>query len=344
MDLFIQTIDSAIRLSTPLIFACLAGLYSERAGIFDIGLEGKMLAAAFAAGAAAAVAGASPYQAVAAFAAWIGLLAAVLTSVAFALLHGYASITQRGNQIVSGVAINFLAAGLAVLLGDVWFSQGGRTPQLTVDGRFRGIELERFPEYGAVGEAFHTVFGLIAKIPIVGNLFDHLILGHNILVYLAFLAVPFTWWVVYRTRFGLRLRAVGENPAAVDTAGISVIWLRYRAVMICGVLCGFAGAYLSIAQSVGFTKDMSAGRGFIALAALIFAKWRPWPALGACFLFGFLDAGANILQGRELPIVGQVPVQFVQALPYVLTVVLLAGFIGKAVPPKAGGIPYVKER
>ena len=334
MDLFIQTLDSAIRLSTPLILACLAGLYSERAGIFDIGLEGKMLAAAFAAGAAAAVADS----------AWIGLLAAMLTSIAFALLHGFASITQRGNQIVSGVAINFLAAGLAVLLGDVWFRQGGRTPQLSADGRFRGVELENFPELGAVGQTLYSIMRPIADVPVVGPLFEQLLLGHNLLVYAAFLAVPVTWWVVYRTRFGLRLRAVGENPAAVDTAGISVIWLRYRAVIICGALCGMAGAYLSIAQSVGFTKDMSAGRGFIALAALIFAKWRPWPALGACFLFGFLDAGANILQGRDMPVIGAVPVQFIQALPYILTVILLAGFIGKAVPPRAGGVPYVKER
>ncbi len=344
MDLFIQTLDSAIRLSTPLILACLAGLYSERAGIFDIGLEGKMLAAAFAAGAAAAVADASSTEVVAANAAWIGLLAAMLASIAFALLHGFASITQRGNQIVSGVAINFLAAGLAVLLGDVWFRQGGRTPQLSTDGRFRGVELENFPDLGAVGQVLHSLFRPIADIPIVGPIFEQLVLGHNLLVYAAFLAVPVTWWVVYRTRFGLRLRAVGENPAAVDTAGISVIWLRYRAVIICGALCGMAGAYLSIAQSVGFTKDMSAGRGFIALAALIFAKWRPWPALGACFLFGFLDAGANILQGRDMPVIGAVPVQFIQALPYVLTVILLAGFIGKAVPPRAGGVPYVKER
>jgi len=344
MDLFIQTLDSAIRLSTPLIFACLAGLYSERAGIFDIGLEGKMLAGAFAAGAAAAVAGTSPTPVVASNAAWIGLFAAVLTSVAFGLIHGFASITQRGNQIVSGVAINFLAAGLTVLLGDVWFRQGGRTPQLTVDGRFRGVEFDNLPQLGTVGDLLHSILGPIVAIPVVGPLFQQLVLGHNLLVYLAFLAVPLTWWIVYRTRFGLRLRAVGENPAAVDTAGISVIWLRYRAVIICGVLCGFAGAYLSIAQSVGFTKDMSAGRGFIALAALIFAKWRPWPALGACFLFGFLDAGANILQGRDLPLIGAIPVQFIQALPYVLTVVLLAGFIGKAIPPKAGGVPYVKER
>jgi simple sugar transport system permease protein len=293
-----------------------------------------MLAAAFAAGAAAAVADS----------AWIGLLAAILASTAFALLHGFASITQRGNPIVSGVAINFLAAGLAVLLGDVWFRQGGRTPQLSSDGRFRGVELENFPDSGLIGQKLYSVMKPIADIPVAGRIFEQLVLGHNLLVYVAFLAVPVTWWIIYRTRFGLRLRAVGENPAAVDTAGVSVIWLRYRAVMICGVLCGVAGAYLSIAQSVGFTKDMSAGRGFIALAALIFAKWRPWPALGACFLFGFLDAGANILQGRDLPIIGDVPVQFIQALPYILTVVLLAGFIGKAIPPKAGGVPYVKER
>ena len=168
--------------------------------------------------------------------------------------------------------------------------------------------------------------------------------GHNILVYLAFLAVPLTWWVLFRTRFGLRLRAVGENPAAVDTAGISVAWLRYRAVIVCGILCGFAGSYLSIAQSSGFIKDMTAGRGFIALAALIFAKWQPRNAMMACLLFGFLDALAIRLQGQQIPGLGTVPVQFFQALPYILTVILLAGFIGKAIPPKASGIPYLKER
>jgi simple sugar transport system permease protein len=156
--------------------------------------------------------------------------------------------------------------------------------------------------------------------------------------------VPLTWWVLQKTRFGLRLRAVGENPAAVDTAGISVARLRYEAVIICGVLCGLGGAYLSIAQGAGFLNNMTAGKGFIALAALIFAKWRPGPALAACLLFGFLDAMAIRLQGVALPGIGQVPVQFIQALPYVLTVVLLAGFIGRAVPPKASGIPYVKER
>ena len=172
---------------------------------------------------------------------------------------------------------------------------------------------------------------------------ERLISGHNILVYLALAAVPATWWVLFRTRFGLRLRAVGENPGAVDTAGISVVRLRYAAVLICGLLCGIAGAYLSTGMAAGFVREMTAGKGFIALAALIFAKWRPWPALGACLLFGFLEAIGIRYQGITIGSI-VIPVQFMQALPYILTVVILAGFVGKAVPPKAGGRPYVKER
>ncbi|WP_321335312.1 ABC transporter permease [Breoghania sp.] len=315
-----STLDAAVRLSTPLLLAALAGLFSERSGIFDIGLEGKMLAAAFAAGAAAGVTGS----------ALIGLGAGIAVSIALALVHGFASITHRGNQIVSGVAINFFAAGLTALLGQAWFSQGGRTPQLSRDGRFVEITLP-----GA---------DALKDVPLVGHVYAELISGHNILVYIAFLAVPFSWWVFYRTRFGLRLRAVGENPAAVDTAGISVSWLRYRAVICTGILCGLAGTYLSIAQSAGFNRDMTAGRGYIALAALIFAKWKPVPVMFACLLFGLLDAVAIRMQGQSVPGAAVIPVQFFQALPYILTVILLAGFIGKAVPPKAGGVAYVKER
>lgn len=323
MDAFatlITILDSTVRLSIPLLLACLAGLYSERAGIFDIGLEGKMLAGAFAAGAAAYLTGS----------AWAGLGMAILVSVALALVHGFASITHRGNQIVSGVAINFIAAGSTIILGQAWFAQGGRTPSVGGEARFNDIELP-----GAAA---------LRDVPVVGQIYSELISGHSVLVYLAFLTVPFTWWVLYRTRFGLRLRAVGENPAAVDTAGISVPWLRYRAVMCTGVLSGAAGAYLALAMNAGFVKDMTAGRGYIALAALIFAKWRPVPAMFACLLFGFLDALSIRLQGTPLPIVGRVPVQLMQALPYILTVILLAGFIGKAIPPRAGGVPYVKER
>lgn len=320
IDALVPLLDATIRVSVPLLLACLAGLYSERAGIFDIGLEGKMLAGAFAGASAAAVSGS----------AWVGLMVAVLTAVFLALVHGFASITHRGNQIVSGVAINFVAAGSTIILGQAWFQQGGRTPSLAGPSRFEAITL---PGADAVKD-----------VPILGTIYSELLSGHSILVYVAFLMVPVTWWVLFRTRFGLRLRAVGENPAAVDTAGISVTWLRYRAVVVTGVLTGVAGAYLAIAQNAGFVKDMTAGKGYIALAALIFAKWKPVPAMFACLLFGFLDAASIRFQGTPWPLVGKVPVQLINALPFILTVILLAGFIGKAIPPRAGGVPYVKER
>jgi len=316
---FIQVLDSTVRLAVPLLLACLAGLYSERAGIFDIGLEGKMLMAAFFSAAVASVTGSV----------WLGLLAGIAASMALSGLHGLASITFRGNQLISGVAINFLAAGLTVLIAQDWFHQGGRTPSLAGDARFNPIELP-FAEN-------------LSDVPFLGPIYAELLSGHSILVYLTFLAVPATWWILYRTRFGLRLRAVGENPAAVDTAGVSVVGLRFTAVAICGLLCGIAGAYLSTALQAGFVKDMTAGRGFIALAALIFAKWRPWQAMWACLLFGFLQAIA--LRYQNIDIGGfTIPVQVMDALPYILTVVILAGFVGKAIPPRAGGEPYVKER
>jgi simple sugar transport system permease protein len=168
--------------------------------------------------------------------------------------------------------------------------------------------------------------------------------GHNLIVYVAAILVPVVAWIFHRTRFGLRLRAVGENPQAVDSAGISVSGLRYQAVLISGVLCGVAGAYLSTAASAGFVRDMTAGKGYLALAALIFGKWKPWPTLAACLLFAFTDALATRLQGVALPLVGVIPVQLILAMPYVLTVLLLAGFVGKAEAPKAIGVPYVKER
>jgi simple sugar transport system permease protein len=316
----ISILSSGIRLSVPLICACLAGLWSERSGVVDIGLEGKILVGAFAAAAVATATGS----------AWLGLGAAILATIAVSLVHGYASIDQRANQIVSGTAINMVADGITALIGNAIWSQGGRTPQLPDTALFNAIDL---PFVDAV-----------APVPFIGPIYKHLISGHDLITYFGFLCVPLTYWALYHTRFGLRLRAVGENPAAVDTAGLSVRGLRYRAVIICGVLVGLSGAYLSISQAAYFQPHMSAGKGFIALAALVFAKWRPWPALATCLLFGVLDALATRLQGVPLPFVGPVPVQAIEALPYLLTVVLLAGFIGKAIPPRASGIPYVKER
>ncbi len=326
MDLltFLQISDTAVRFSIPLLFACLAGLFSERAGIFDIGLEGKMLAAAFFSAAAAVLTGSV----------WLGCLAGIAASMALSGIHGLASITFRGNQLISGVAINFLAAGLTVLIAEDWFSQGGRTPSLPDEARFLPITLPG---------ALTTQSEIAASSPLM-QIYSELISGHSILVYIGFLTVPLTWYLLFRTRFGLRLRAVGENPAAVDTAGVSVVGLRYAAVAICGVLCGLAGAYLATGLQAGFVKDMSSGRGFIALAALIFAKWRPWYALGACLLFGFLQALSLRPDTVEALIRVDVPSQLLDALPYILTVVILAGFVGKAIPPRAGGEPYVKER
>ncbi|MAP12549.1 MAG: sugar ABC transporter permease [Gammaproteobacteria bacterium] len=318
--LIVLTLDSTLRLAAPLILAALAGLFAERSGVIDIGLEGKMLAAAFASAATAVVMGS----------AWLGLLAGVVVSVLLALLHGFACITHRGNQVVSGLAINILVSGLTIILGVAWFQQGGQTPSLGADARF-----------GAITLSFADV---LADVPVVGAVYSELLSGHNLLVYVAFACVPLAWWVIYRTRFGLRLRAVGENPAAVDTAGISVTALRYEAMVICGVLCGIAGTYLSTAHGAAFVRDMTAGKGYIALAAMIFGKWRPVPAMFACLLFGFLDAVAARLQGVSVPGIGEISVQFIEALPYLLTVILLAGFIGRALAPRASGIPYTKER
>ncbi|EPX85974.1 ABC transporter permease [Salipiger mucosus] len=315
----LQVLDSTVRLATPLLLACLAGLFSERSGIIDIGLEGKMLAAAFLSAAIAATTGSV----------WWGLLAGIVGASLMSGIHGLASITFRGNQLISGVAINFLASGLTVLIAQDWFGQGGRTPSLMGGGRFESITL--------------PLAETLRPVPVLGPIYAELISGHSILVYVAFLMVPATWWVLFRTRFGLRLRAVGEAPEAVDTAGVSVIGLRYAAIAICGLLCGLAGAYLATGLQAGFVREMTAGRGYIALAALIFAKWRPWYALYACLLFGLLQAVALRYQSIDLGGV-VIPVQVMDALPYILTVVILAGFVGKAIPPRAGGEPYVKER
>jgi ABC-type uncharacterized transport system permease subunit len=317
---FLLTIDATLRVSTPLILCAMAGIFSERSGIIDISLEGKMLLSAFAAASVAALSGLP----------WLGLGAAILVSMVFSLLHGFACITHRGNQVISGLAINILASGLTVTLGIALFAQGGQTPYLSSAQRFSAISLP-FAE-------------TMRQVPVIGTIYAEIISGHNLLVWLALLTVLVTGMVLYRTRFGLRLRATGEKPEAVDTAGISVTRIRYQAVLIAGLLCGIAGAYLSIAHGAGFVREMTAGKGYIALAAMIFGHWRPVPALMACLMFGFLEALAARLQGVDILFIGPIPTDLILVLPYVLTVVLLAGFIGRATPPKAIGQPYIKER
>ena len=279
---------SAIRLATPMLLAALGGLYSERSGVINIGLEGLMLAGAFT---AATVTYYSHNP-------WVGMLAAILAGVGVALIHAVACIRYRADQVVSGMAINILFLGVPALLSGALFESTGATPQIPQDQ-------------------------LLPLAPIV----------------LAFVLVPVTWWVLNRTPFGLRLRAVGENPEAADTAGVNVARIRYAGVLISGALAAIGGAYLSTGQSSLFARNMTAGRGFIALAALIFGKWRPVQTMLACLLFGFADALSIQMQG-----VSRIPVQFIQIIPYVLTIVVLAGFIGHSRAPKALGLPYQKKR
>ncbi|OYU99206.1 MAG: sugar ABC transporter permease [Burkholderiales bacterium PBB5] len=267
----------------------------------------------------------------------LALAAALAVGVALSMLHGYACVSHTGDQVVLGMALSMIAAGLTVVLGIAWFKQGGQTPplgdavRLAPWGTGLATALQALP---VVGAGLGTVLG-------------QGLLGHNALVYAAFALVPGVWWLLYRTRFGLRLRATGENPAMVDAAGLSVKALRYSALALNGVLCALAGGYLVLAQNPSFVPNMTAGRGYMALAAMIFGKWHPVSALWACLLFGFLDAAAIRLQGVSLPALlggGAVPVQAIQALPYLLTVVLLAGFIGHSRAPAALGVPYLKER
>ena len=320
-EVFIATLlASTLRVATPLIRCALAGTLCERAGVIDLGLEGKMLLAAFATASAGVATGSL----------WLALLAALAVGIALSLLHGYACVSHRGDQVVLGMAVTMTAAGLTVVLGIAWFHQGGQTPPLPDSVRLDAL----WPGASAV----------LHGVPVVGDFMAIVVFGHNVFVYAALAAVGGVWWLLYRTRFGLRLRAAGENPAMVDAAGVSVLALRYRALMLNGVLSAFAGAYLVLALTPAFIPNMVAGRGYMALAAMIFGKWHPGGALAACLLFGFLEALAIRLQGAVIPGLGAVPVQAIQALPYVLTVVLLAGFIGRAQAPKALGLPYLKER
>jgi general nucleoside transport system permease protein len=299
-------IYSTIRLTTPLILAALGGMFSERAGVINIALEGLMLAGAFTAAAVTAATGSY----------FFGVTTGVLAGVALALVHAVACIRFKADQVVSGTAINILMLGLPQLLSGAFFLSTGSTPQIPREN----------------------------LIPTLNNFFGTSALDISLASILAFALVPASWYVLFRTPFGLRLRAVGENPAAADAAGVSVVKMRYTAVLISGALAALGGAYLSIGQSSLFTRNMTAGRGFIALAALIFGKWKPVPTMLACLLFGFTEALTVQLQGVfKLPSGEDIPVQFIQIIPYVLTIIVLAGFIGHSRAPKALGQPYEKQ-
>ncbi|HEX5832265.1 MAG TPA: ABC transporter permease [Pyrinomonadaceae bacterium] len=305
-DVFnLALIASTIRLATPLVLAALGGLFSERSGVINIALEGKMLAGAFTA--AAVTYAADTKLGMGTASPWVGLLAGLMAGLFIALIYAVSCIKFKADQVVSGAAINILMIGIPGFLSGAFFLSSGSTPQLPKDHL-----LPQSPVVIAI-----AIFALVAVI----------------------------WYVIYKTPFGLRLRSVGEKPEAADAAGVSVSRLRYSGVLLAGMLAGLGGAYLSIGQSSLFTRNMTAGRGFIALAALIFGKWRPVQTMLACFLFAFTDAISVQMQGAvKLPSGEDIPVQFINMVPYVLTIVVLAGFIGSSRPPRALGVPYQKEK
>ncbi len=302
-DLFINFIAATLRSTTPLLFAALGGLFSERSGVTNIALEGTIIFGALGAAVATQLLEA-PFVAqnpntVVAYAPWFGLLIGAVVGGLVGLLHAFISIRYKADQVISGTAINLMAVGIpALVLTGLYDNTSTSTPVRN-----------RLPE----------------------------VAGFSPLVYLAFLLVPVVWYIVYRTPFGLRLRSVGEHPEAADSVGINVRRVRYAAVILSGVLAGLAGAYLSIGNLNQFTANMSAGRGFIALAALIFGKWNPWGVLGATLLFGAFDALRIQLGGGNL-----LPPTVLESVPFILTMLVLAGFIGRAVAPKAIGKPFEK--
>jgi general nucleoside transport system permease protein len=300
---------ATLRFATPLAFAAMGGIFCERSGVINIGLEGMMLAGAFFGIVVAAETGQ-----------WeLGILGAMGAGGALALIHAFFCIHLRADQIISGFAINFLALGLTgYLFRSVYGTRG--TPELP----------ERIPDVN---------LGFIQDVPYVGNIFGQL----NLMIWLMLLTVLLSWIVLFKTPLGLRIRSVGEHPRAADTLGISVFKIRYSAVIVSGLLAGLGGAYLSFGFGGTFNENMTAGRGYIALAAVIFGNWRPFGAFGACLLFGFSSALALRLQGSPLLPSDLASANLLQTLPYVLTLVALVGVIGRSRGPAAAGRPYVKQ-
>lgn len=301
--ILMQIIAATLRLATPLAYASIAGTISERSGIIALGLEGMMLMGSFAAVYGTWLTG-SP---------WIGLLSACLAGGFMGLIHAVLSIRYQANQVVSGVGLNVLAAGLTtVFLEVIWQNKGKSDPVISLSD-------------------WHLP--VISKVPVIGQILGDL----NPLVYLLFVVTLLTWLILFKSPIGLRIRAAGEHPEAVDSLGLNPTRIRYACVIICGILAGMGGAFLSIGQLNLFSRGMTAGRGYIAIAACVFGKWNPVGAFLASILFGFTEA----LQLRMQSVL--IPPQFMQMLPYALTLIVLSGFVKKAIPPASLGKPFNQQ-
>ena len=310
MNTLYSMLSLTLIFSTPIIITALGGLFSERSGVVNIALEGLMMIGAFSAATATVL-----LEPVTASAPWLGLLVAMLFGTLVAFIHAYVSINLRANQVISGTAINLLAIGLTIYFAQIIFHQ-----QRT-DSFIRGF--------------VKTTFPLLSKIPIIGPV---LFTKMYVTAYIAIALVFVVWFVVYKTTFGLRLRASGEHPQAVDSMGVSVKKMRYYGVLLSGALAGLGGGIMVLTQDTQYTMATIHGTGFIALAALIFGKWNPWGVLAAGLFFGFSQV-FGIFSG-DFAILAKFPDEFFYALPYVMTIIALVVFSGKSVGPKAVGEPY----
>ncbi|GGF10564.1 putative ABC transporter permease protein YufQ [Halobacillus andaensis] len=313
IDILQSIIPQALFFAAPLIFTALGGVMSERSGIINIGLEGLMVMGAF----VGIVFNLTFADTFGSATPWLSILAAMVISAIFALTHAVASITFRADQVVSGVAINFLALGIGVFLTKQWYDKG---------------------QTDMVSRPFYTKdVWLLSDIPIIGGLFFS---NMYITSYFAIILAFVVWFVLFKTPFGLRLRSVGEHPMAADTNGINVYGMRYVAVMLSGAFGGLGGAVFALTIAMNFSQSTIVGQGFMALAAVIFGKWHPLGAMGAAIFFGFAQSLSVVSSG--IPLLAEVPQVFLLIAPYVLTILALAGFIGRAEAPKSLGEAYVK--
>ncbi|MBP1968041.1 simple sugar transport system permease protein [Virgibacillus natechei] len=313
VDLLQSIIPPALFFSAPLIFTALGGVFSERSGVVNIGLEGLMIMGAF----VGIVFNLTFADVFGAWTPWVSIIVATIVGAIFSIIHAVASVSFRANQVVSGVAVNFLALGLGVFLTKQFYGKG---------------------QTDMVSEPFYTTnIPLLANIPIIGPIFfQNIYVSSYLAIVLAFVA----WYVLYKTPFGLRLRAVGEHPMAADTNGINVSRMRYIAVIISGALGGLGGSVFALTIALNFSHATIVGQGFMALAAVIFGKWHPLGAMGAALFFGFAQSLSVI--GGGIPLLADVPQVYLLIAPYVLTILALAGFIGRAEAPRANGEPYIK--
>lgn len=316
-DVLVSIIPIALFYSAPLIFTAMGGVFSERSGVVNIGLEGLMIMGAF----VGVVFNLTFVDTFGAATPWLSIIVAAIVSSIFSLIHAVASVTLRADQVVSGVAINFLALGLGVFLTKQFYGKG-QTDMVSEPS----------------GKPFYTTdIPILSDIPIIGDLFFK---NMYLTSYLAIIIAVVSWYVLFKTPFGLRLRSVGEHPMAADTNGINVFRMRYIAVMISGAMGGLGGSVFALTIALNFSNSTIVGQGFMSLAAVIFGKWHPLGAMGAALFFGFAQSLSVVSSG--IPLLADVPKIYLLIAPYVLTILALAGFIGRAEAPKANGIPYIK--